>query len=166
MASPRDIRRLAFQAIYQLDIRGAGEIDAITEGMEQLASDDPASFSPAERTKALKLALDAFAGRAQADAQIAELAPTWPAYRQPALDRAIVRLAIYEMTSGTTGAKIAVNEAVELAKKYSTEKSPSFVNGVLDKVLKQVLAEQAQGEPALSGANPPSDQPEPEPKSE
>ena len=162
MAKPRDIRRLAFQVMYQLDIRGAGEIEAITEGMEQLASDDPAIFSTAERKRALTLALDAFAARAQADAQIAELAPTWPAYRQPALDRAIVRLAIYEMTSGTTKAKIAVNEAVELAKKYSTEKSPAFVNGVLDKVLKRVLAEQAQSEPALSALNQPTDQPKTE----
>jgi N utilization substance protein B len=55
------------------------------------------------------------------------------------VDRAILRLAHFEMTSGKTAPKIVVNEAVELAKRYSTERSPSFINALLDKVLKEVL---------------------------
>ena len=56
------------------------------------------------------------------------------------MDRAILRLAHYEMTSGRTNPKVVVNEAVELAKEFSTERSPAFVNGVLDKVLKRMAA--------------------------
>ena len=60
-------------------------------------------------------------------------------HRQPAVDRALLRLAYYEMTSGTTPPKAAVSEAVKLAKEFSTEKSPAFVNAILDKLLKKVL---------------------------
>jgi N utilization substance protein B len=76
--------------------------------------------------------------RAAADAEFLELAPEWPTNRLAAVDRAILRLAHFEMTSGRTPPKIAVNEAVELAKHYSTEKSPAFINGLLDKVLKRL----------------------------
>lgn len=89
----------------------------------------------------MELALAAFGDRRAADQAVRELAPTWPAHRQPGVDRAILRLAHYEMTSGVSQPKVAVNEAVELAKRYSTERSPAFVNGVLDKVLKRVLRE-------------------------
>jgi N utilization substance protein B len=67
------------------------------------------------------------------------LAPGWPAHRQPAVDRAILRLAHYELKLGKVHPKIIVNEAIELAKEFSTDKSPAFVNGLLDKVLHQVL---------------------------
>ncbi len=70
----------------------------------------------------------------EADHTVAELAPDWPTYRQPVVDRNILRLAYYEMIPGTTPPKVAINEAIELAKEFSTEKSPLFVNGVLDKI--------------------------------
>lgn len=156
MASPRDIRRLAFQALFQLDVRGEPEGAEIRSTLDDLALDDAADFSPGEIAKAFTFAQEAFADRRSADEAMARLAPTWPAHRQPAVDRAILRLAHFEMTSGRTSPKIAVNEAVELAKKFSTDRSPAFINGLLDKVLKEVLAqtrgageagEAAEGEP-------------------
>ena len=135
MATPRDIRRLAFQALFQLDARGAVDSEDIRQSL-----DENPDFKPADRDKAFALANEAFTHRAEADATMRELAPTWPAHRQAAVDRAILRLAYYEMTRGGVHAKIAVNEAVELAKDFSTDKSPGFVNGLLDNVLKRVLA--------------------------
>jgi len=137
MATPRDIRRLAFQALYQLDARGVVDADDI-----RLSLDDNPDYQPKDRDKAFELASAAFAHKNEADTAMRELAPTWPAHRQAAVDRAILRLAHYEMTRGGVHPKIAVNEAVELAKAFSTDKSPGFVNGLLDKILKQVLAEQ------------------------
>jgi len=139
-APPREIRRLAFQTLFQFDVSGAAEGDAAHEMVEQINQSADRPLSPRDVRRALELALGAYRDRREADALVSELAPTWPAHRQPAVDRAIMRLAIHEMTSGHVGPKIAVNEAVELAKRYSTERSPSFVNGVLDKVLKRVLA--------------------------
>lgn len=140
MATPRDIRRLAFQTLFQLDARGESDAESIRATIEAAANDDREEFSSGELEKAFTLAAEAYQNRRAADEAVALLAPGWPAHRQPAVDRAIIRLAHYEMTSGRTGPKVAVNEAVELAKLYSTDKSPGFVNGVLDKILKQVLA--------------------------
>lgn len=137
-STPREKRRIAFQALYQLDARSETDVDAIRDAV---LADQETSLSQDDLDEAFALALEAYKAREGADAALAELAPTWPAHRQPAVDRAILRLAWYEMTSGRTGPKIAVNEAVELAKQFSTERSPAFINGVLDKVLKKVLAE-------------------------
>lgn len=141
VATPRDIRRLAFQALFLLDARGEAEADAIRAALIDLADEDPAEFTAKERDGAFERALAAFRGRRDTDAIVRELAPTWPAHRQPAVDRALIRLAAYEMHEEPAKAKVAVNEAVELAKRYSTERSPAFVNAILDKVLKRVLHE-------------------------
>jgi len=68
---------------------------------------------------------------------VAALSPDWPTHRQPVVDRNILRLAYFEIVSGAAPPKVAINEAVELAREFSTEKSPAFVNGVLDKIMKQ-----------------------------
>ena len=128
----RDIRSLALQVLYQLDAR-----DGEASGAVDLA--DPAGQIDAEaRDKAQSLARGAYAMRERADALTGELAPGWPATRQPAVDRALLRLAYYEMASGVTPPKIAINEAVELAKTYSTDKSAAFINGVLDKMMRRL----------------------------
>jgi N utilization substance protein B len=151
MSTPREIRRLAFQILYQLDAIGPEHNAA--EVLATLAEDDEEAgrHTAAERQKAFALASEAYADRAAADAFMNEAAPGWPAHRQAAVDRAILRLAHHEMMSGKTLPKIAVNEAVELAKIFSTEKSPAFVNGLLDKVLKKVLGEEATVEGAVAG---------------
>ena len=160
MATPRDIRRLALRALVQLDAQGEGASDVIRQTLtslneddpDNLAADDSAHFRESDVTKAFDLALAAFRDRRAADEAATELAPTWPAHRQPAVDRAIIRLAHHEITSGTGAPKASVNEAVELAKRYSTEKSPAFVNAVLDKILKRALV----GTPGVSPEPPPS----------
>jgi len=66
------------------------------------------------------------------DELIAKHAENWRLERLSSIDRAILRLAIYEMLSEGTPPKVVLNEAVELAKKFSSEESGAFVNGVLD----------------------------------
>jgi N utilization substance protein B len=139
-AAPRDIRRLAFQVLFQLDARRERDSQIIRDSIEQ----DESNLGPKDRDKAFELATAAYAARAEADREMLTLAPQWPAHRQAAVDRAILRLAHFEITSGRTPPKIAVNEAVELAKEFSTDKSPAFVNGLLDKVLKKALAKAAE----------------------
>jgi N utilization substance protein B len=148
VASPREIRVAALQALYQFDVRG--ESDATDIGLS-ISEDTEDKLNANEQKKAMDLALGAFRDRTAADRAIKIYAPTWPAHRQPAIDRAILRLAHFEMTSGRVNPKIAVNEAVDLAKRFSTEKSPAFVNAVLDKILKKVLA--ASGDAAPGDAS-------------
>jgi N utilization substance protein B len=131
-------RRLAFQMLYELDL--SGKPDAKVAINQTLAEIDGLGPMALEDVRAL--VLGALEGGAAADAEFAALAPEWPTHRQPAVDRAILRLAHYEMTSARTPPKIVINEAVELAKHYSTEKAPAFINGLLDKVLKRLEGEE------------------------
>ena len=149
MATPRDIRRLAFQILYQLDARaaeGAAQHEDAQSILATLTDDEEesAKFTDGERKKAFLLATEAYADKSAADAFMTEAAPGWPAHRQAAVDRAILRLAHHEMISGKTNPKIVVNEAVELAKAFSTDRSPAFINGLLDKVLKKVMGESSE----------------------
>lgn len=149
MASPRDIRRLALLALYQLDARGEGDLESIRASIEdapRLEERDPPfdqkneQFKDKEYTKAMNLALAAYAGREDADRMMEELAPDWPVHRQAAIDRAILRLGFHELISGKSPPRAAINEAVELAKMFSTDKSPTFVNGLLSAIHKRVAA--------------------------
>lgn len=89
-----------------------------------------------------KFAHELFVGAvAQADAAdvlIAELSANWRLDRLAAIDKSILRLAIYEFRFGTAPPKVAIDEALELAKKFSSEEAPAFLNGILDAALKKL----------------------------
>jgi N utilization substance protein B len=72
------------------------------------------------------------------DAVIVKHADNWRFERLAAIDRAILRLAVHEMNATDTPPKVVLNEAVDLAKKFSSEESGAFVNGVLDAVHKSL----------------------------
>lgn len=72
------------------------------------------------------------------DELIVKQAENWRLERLAVIDRAILRLAIYELRTKGTPPKVILNEAVELAKKFSSEEAGSFVNGILDAVLKSL----------------------------
>ena len=148
----RDIRRLAFQALFQLDASPESDREQLLATLDDMAKESAPDLTRRDVERALQLASDAYQRRREADRAIAELAPAWPAPRQPAVDRAILRLAYHEMTGPGTSPKIVVNEAVELAKRFSTERSPAFVNGVLDKILKGLPA--SVGVPVVEPAEP------------
>ena len=79
--------------------------------------------------------------QAQIDAMISEVAENWRLDRMAAIDRNILRLGAYEMLfCPEVPAKVAINEALELAKRYSTAQSSRFVNGILDRVLQSQIA--------------------------
>jgi N utilization substance protein B len=128
----RDVRRLAMQVLYQVDQRGEADHQLIRQSL------DSGPDNEATCDEAFELAKAAWRDRKQADRLVTSLAPDWPTYRQPLVDRALLRLAHYEIVSKRSPYKIAINEAVELAKRYGGENSPAFINGVLDKLAKQV----------------------------
>ncbi len=156
-SSLHTIRRLALQFLYQIEARNGEDLDDIRRSVELAAHDPSGRFEgawsvvgiddPAKYDEAFKRALGAWQARAEADRLATELSPDWPTHRQPAIDRNILRLAWYEMNSGEIPPKVAVNEAVELAKLFGTERSAPFLNVVLDKMLRRVL----DGPPAEPG---------------
>ena len=73
--------------------------------------------------------------KSELDALIRKLAPAFPVEQMPVIDRNILRLAIFEISfSGKTPLKVAINEAVELAKKFGSDSSPRLINGVLGSI--------------------------------
>ncbi|MEM0914473.1 MAG: transcription antitermination factor NusB [Planctomycetota bacterium] len=148
MGKRRDVRRLAMQLLYQIDVTGELDRQAILDNVD--AEHDA---NEAVRVEAVDLALAAWVTHGTADERVTALAPDWPTHRQPPVDRAILRLAHHEMASGRVPIKVAINEAVELSKQYCAEQSPMFVNGVLDKLAKQMReAGEATDDGASDGA--------------
>jgi N utilization substance protein B len=98
------------------------------------------SAKAADKTRAFANQL--FEGAAKDVARLDEIigkhCENWRFERLAAIDRAILRLAIHEMKAADTPAKVVLNEAVDLAKKYSSEESGGFVNGVLDSIHKSL----------------------------
>ena len=100
------------------------------------------SAKAADRTRefANKLFEGAAKDVAVLDSLIKGHSDNWRFERLAAIDRAILRLAIHEMNGKETPSKVVLNEAVDLAKKYSSEESGAFVNGILDAVRKSLQA--------------------------
>lgn len=104
------------------------------------------SAKAADKTRAFanKLFEGAAKDIAVLDALIVGHSDNWRFERLAAIDRAILRLAIHEMKSSDTPPKVVLNEAVDLAKKFSSEESGAFVNGILDSVHKSLKTTSAR----------------------
>jgi len=153
-------RRLAVQLLFQLDAQADARVDAQQDVLRTLGR--VPDLGPIQAQAVADLVLGAFRERQQTDAAVRELAPTWPAHRQPAVDRAILRLACYELRQEGSQPKVVINEAVEMAKRFSTEKSAAFVNGILGKVFRALKGEDPQAQPqAQPQAEPPAQADEP-----
>jgi transcription antitermination factor NusB len=125
-------RELAMQGLYQLDVQGPEVLENLGRFFDESDEDDVVR----------KLASDWTTGTwenlALCDGAIEEAAIKWQFKRLATVDRSILRLSVYQLKfCADIPPKVVINEAIELAKKYSTEKSSSFVNGVLDAVLKK-----------------------------
>ncbi len=126
----REVRRCALQVMYQFDVVEGPDHALVKSTLVESPG------TPEDHAGGFDLATLAWEFRDEADKAIVPLAPEWPTYRQPAIDRNILRLAYYEIFYGETPAKVAINEAVELAKEFGSEKTPNFVNALLDRLWK------------------------------
>jgi transcription antitermination protein NusB len=125
-------REFAMQMLFQWDMS--------QQEFTKLESRFWKSAKAADKTRVF--ANELFEGAAKdvgaVDEIIGKHCENWRFERLAAIDRAILRLAIHEMKASETPAKVVLNEAVDLAKKYSSEESGAFVNGVLDSVHKSL----------------------------
>jgi transcription antitermination protein NusB len=131
MVKKRKTRELAMQVLFLWDTNGERDMDLARHYAEDHNDD------PEVRMSALKMADGAWEQRQAIDQRLERIAPQWPPRRQPAVDRNLLRLAVWELTNLQTPPKVVIDEAIELAKEFSTEQSPAFVNGVLDAILKE-----------------------------
>ncbi len=122
----REARALALQVLYEVDCTDHPVATVLRERLEQ--------NSP--RPEAIPLATRLVNGvlevRPRLDVLIHRYAPEWPLDQVAIVDRNILRIAIYEMAvDETIPLKVAINEAIELAKTFGSESTPRFINGVL-----------------------------------
>jgi N utilization substance protein B len=128
MRASRNARHAAVMALFQLDLASDPDPELLRESLEE------APGSAQEREQGLDLAQRVWSVRDELDRLVAPLVEEWPLHRQPPIDRNVLRLGAWEMRFGGTPGAAAINEAVELAKAFGTEKSAGFVNGVLDRL--------------------------------
>ena len=122
-------RTLALQALY--------EVDSVTRQPEAVVERllSQVKFTAANSDFVRDLVNGTLKNRNEIDQHIKKLAPAWPLDQMALIDRNILRLAIYEILfDNKVPVKVAVNEAVELAKTFGSESSGKFVNGVLGSV--------------------------------
>ncbi len=97
-----------------------------------------AEEQPARDPFVAELVSGTVANIAEVDERISKHAEHWRMERMPLVDRNVLRLAVYELTQGGTPPAIVIDEALELARRFSGEESVQFVNGVLDAINKEI----------------------------
>jgi len=126
-------RELSLQALCQLDVQGAELLRRLGELFLEANADDFVCKLAADWTKGT------WENLTQCDELIADSTIRWQLSRISPVDKSILRLAVYQMKfCPDIPPKVVINEAIELAKKFSTDKSGPFVNGVLDAVFKKL----------------------------
>jgi len=128
-------RELAMQGLYQLDVQGRDALEFLDEFFTEADGDEFVRKQADEWTRGT------WQNLARCDELIIASTIKWQFARLSPVDKSILRLAVYQLKFCVDmPPKVVLNEAIELAKKYSTDKSPGFVNGVLDAVLKRLQA--------------------------
>ncbi len=142
MARRSRAREIALQALYQRDQN------------KNLTNDDAVAFLARRLSEPelLELGKLLYQGTVEhlkeVDARLAKVADNWSVDRMAIVDRNVLRLGIFELYHGpATPFKVVLDEAVELAKRYGSEESPGFVNGILDKIASDKNATDVVTEP-------------------
>jgi N utilization substance protein B len=122
MAGRRAARRTAFIVLYQWDVTGQPLASLYEGDVDPFAQD---------------LAESVAARAGELDETITAAAEGWTANRLGAVERTIVRIGVHELESGDVPPEVAINEAVELAKRYASEDAARLVNGILGRVARE-----------------------------
>jgi N utilization substance protein B len=126
MKSRTKARSVALQVLYEVDLTGhlPGNV------LDQRLEDEPMDAGLSEFSS--QIVFGVYPLIEKLDQFIAQHAPEWPLDQVAVIDRNIIRIALWEFAAtSTTPIKVAINEAIELAKSYGSDSAPRFVNGVL-----------------------------------
>jgi N utilization substance protein B len=132
MGARRKARELALQMLFQHDVAG-NDPDEIIETFEDIQR-----VRPNIREFAIRVFKGTLEKQAEIDTIVVEQTENWRIERMPVVDRNLIRMAIYEMKYLDDTPKLVIlDEAIEIAKRFGTNKSSQFINGILDGVLKR-----------------------------
>lgn len=131
----RQARETAFRVAYQADVTG----DRPSAAWVMRAGEEPLEGDPRALVDDVVGALELRAG--EVDAEIRTAAEHWPLDRLAATDRAVLRVAVAELLARPgSPARVVIDEAIEIARRYGTDESGRFVNGVLDRIARRLRA--------------------------
>ena len=141
MGRRRRAREHALQILFQIDLTGGNAEEVLESFWGELdAGDDVREFT----ARLVRGTLD---DREQIDRRVAEAAKNWRLERMPAVDRNVLRIAVYELVSADSPPPVVIDEAIEVARRFGGDESAGFVNGVLDEIRARLDAErQSAGE--------------------
>ncbi len=129
-ATRREIRILALQILFEADAVGRDPLKLLDRDIAEHV------LSRSGRTFLGGLVRGVLENLEELDKIIARFAPSWPLGQMAIVDRNLLRMAVHELTGSDTPPKVAINEAVELARVFGSDSSSRFVNGVLGSVAK------------------------------
>lgn len=151
-------REFALQALYQHDLR-RGSVGFGPEEIEEFLRESTRDGQILAYAR--RLVFGAIEKRESIDERIAGAVHNWKLDRIAPVDRCVLRLAVFELLeSPDVPPKVAIDEAIELAKKFSTEASGAFVNGILDRIYREISSGPAPGAGAGAGRGPGGGRPE------
>lgn len=139
MAARHRSRRRALQVLFEWDRRG-GLVDSAIEHYYETLYSEESEKQPRPDKFMEELARGTVTNAAQIDKQIEAKSEHWRLERMPVVDRNILRLAIYELSTKLLEPPIVIDEALELARQFSGDEAVSFINGILDAVRRETAA--------------------------
>ena len=138
-------REIAMQVLFQFDLRGDGYADELGKTPAGLCADECEGEADVLEF-ATRLLEGTLAHRAEIDLKLQAVTRNWDLRRMANVDRNVLRMAMYElMFCKDVPPKVAINEAIELGKKFSTANSGGFVNGILDRIRIDIERERELG---------------------
>jgi N utilization substance protein B len=129
MGTRRKARELAMQALFYMDIRNDVSAEMLARFCE--------NFSPSPKAQPffLKLVNGVLETQAELDALIERFSKNWDISRMSCVDRNVMRIAVFELVHcDDIPPKVSINEAIDIGKKFGTEESGAFINGIMDSI--------------------------------
>jgi N utilization substance protein B len=143
MGSRRKARECALQMLFAADVAGTRGDELARTFWSELADDQ---IEPGSREFATRLAIGALANLEEVDERIRSRAEHWRITRMALVDRNVLRLAVYEFLHEATPRTVTINEALEIARRFSTYEATQFINGILDAIKRDLDHESPEPE--------------------
>jgi N utilization substance protein B len=147
MGSRRKARECALQMLFAADVAGTRPDELARNFWSELADGE---LDEEGREFATRLALGALAHLEEVDERIKSRAEHWRIDRMATVDRNVLRLAVYEFLHESTPRTVAINEALEVARRFSTYEATQFINGILDAIKRDLDQEYPRSEEAAA----------------
>ncbi len=148
MGSRRKARECALQMLFAADVAGTRGDQLARMFWSELADDE---LEPSAQEFATRLALGSLSHLEEVDERIKSRAEHWRISRMALVDRNLLRLAVYEFLHEPTPRTVTINEALEIARRFSTYEATQFINGILDAIKRDLDQESPEPESIIDG---------------